>query len=165
MRTDIQVIGDKSECRSRYNRDLASQVNEEVNRRIRNGGSVITNKRFEKPLVRLASFSNVAINAKTEESFDQLMKVYACGGWKFGDGLSPIAWRRKINHISDLCVEGFYNLNSANDRTFGFSTKNIYEKLNTKIIEPEIFYKNSYITKGHLTEINEYYDKYVGGRK
>lgn len=116
--------------------------------------NILEKDKNKKPILNLKEIKNTAVNISTQEQYDELMRVYECGGWKWMDTpdrptLIKTAWEYRKEQT---CVRA--------ESQFRMHKKEWYINLRWNIITPQEFYdaQESPITQEMLDEINIWFD-------
>lgn len=116
-----------------------------------------------KPTIKLTSLENTVVYIPTQEDYNQLMKVYECGGWLWYDGKLPteINLWEEFRHEGTCVDAGIYGIDEDKKVEGKFGGKHIdfFERFNRKQIYPEDFYKIQGITSDMIDEICEWFDR------
>ena len=84
-----------------------------------------------KPTINLTPLEKTTINTKTREEYDELMRVYEIGNWKWDDkylATNLDCWEK---HKEETCLGAGVNYLTKNKNSFGFCTKNFYLMINS----------------------------------
>ena len=93
----------------------------------------------------LKELKNTVVNTKTQEEYDELMKIYEDGGWEWNYKIKPTAMSSWSLHKADTCVRV--------QNRFGHADKDWYEDEGCKIITLEEFKKEQGIMKYKVGDI------------
>lgn len=108
-----------------------------------------------KPILNLIPSEKTAVHIPTQENYNELMRIYECGGWRWHIGFN--FWEV---HKKETCVSAGISYNNPKGE-FEYWGKRFYLRENWKIISPQEFYEKQKITPKMLNEINKYFE----GRK
>jgi len=153
MKPNIQVIGDHFEGRrSRFNRDLAEQVNRETDYCIKKG--IIL------PNIELKPISLHAVHVGTQKEHDHVLEIYEAGGWTWlNSNKKPTAPGFMFNSSSVSCLCCGIDQYFGKEKTFGIGDIETYEMDGFTIIKPESFYQIQRISQGTRNKIWNYFDE------
>jgi len=118
-----------------------------------------------KPILNLTVMWKKAVNTPTQESYDQVMKVYECGGWTWDDSSkTTLPTKRRIrwnDEKEETCIDAGVNYPSSDEGKFEYADKVWFEKFGCKIITPQEFYdsQNPPITQEMIDEVNTWFDE------
>ncbi|HLD54730.1 MAG TPA: hypothetical protein VJB35_00575 [Candidatus Nanoarchaeia archaeon] len=103
-----------------------------------------------RPSLYLTSLDKTVVQTQSKKEYWDLMRVCECADWKWESENKPTTrsfWEmyRKRTCIS---VQG----------KVGFSSKEFYESINYKIIQPKEFYNIESITNSIIEEINKWFE-------
>ena len=113
-----------------------------------------------KPIVKLTPLEKTAVNTPTQEVYNELMRTYELGGWKWrGGGDLPTQYDGWNDYKKDTCVDAGYYDEKSNKEGFKFAKRKWYQSENWKIISPQDFYDIQNITPEMLQEINIWFDE------
>lgn len=115
-------------------------------------------------LIKLASIQNIkleplertVVNTKTQEEFNELLRVYERGGWRCGGGALSISCLEKFwnDYKEETCVSAGVDYRFEQKGRFGYGIKSFYLKKNWNVISIQEFYEMQKITSDKLNEIN-----------
>ena len=130
-----------------YNPNLAMPDLEKITKKQTNQLKRDENGR---PIIKLTPLEETAVNTPTQESYNTLMQVYECGGWKWVNGDLPTSgnlfWK---SNKEKTCVRG--------ENEFAYGTKDNYKE-SWEILPTQEFYNKQNITDDMIKEINEYFE-------
>ena len=119
----------------------------------------MTNKiNLEKPIINLSPLEKTAVKTPTQKEYNELMKVYEMGGWKWCTGYLPTELNRWESYKEKMCISGETKSFDKNEQ-FGYCSEEFYKSEKYTIISTSDFYKKQGITKKDLNKINKYFEK------
>ncbi|MDO8516987.1 MAG: hypothetical protein Q7S33_02575 [Nanoarchaeota archaeon] len=112
-----------------------------------------------KPIIQLTPLEETAVNTSTQEDYDTLMRVYECGGWKWGNGSKPTMGNNWNSYKANYCIDlGIHYRTKAKGEFCGGSME-WNSSNNWTIISPKDFYQIQKITPEMLNEISKFFEK------
>lgn len=118
----------------------------------------------EKPTIKLIPLENIVVYTSTQESYNQLMRIYECGGWEWYEGKLPTELNLWKNYRNETCVDaGIFGVNEDEKVEGKFGGKHIdfFKRFDKEIIHTGDFYarQDPPITQEMLDEINKWFDE------
>ena len=107
-----------------------------------------------RPIIKLTPLEKTAVHTPTQESYDTLMQVYECGGWKWSNGKLPTSEDYWEDEKEKTCVDAEF----LGGGGFRYSSKDYNLAINWNILQPQEFYNKQNITDAQIKEINEYFE-------
>jgi len=129
---------------------------------VRNISQVLERDENGKPILNLTSIEKTTVSTPTQRSYDELMRVYECGGWKWSSGFFPrelnlwTTYEGETGITAGICYPrnikgGFQHGDiSSGDLTENFEYITLQEFYNAQ---------NPPISKAGLDEINEWFEQ------
>ena len=111
-----------------------------------------------KPILELTPLGKTAVHTKTQEEYNELMKVYELGNWRKKNGNLPTMCDIWFLRKEKSCITAG-NIVSFKNIDYDSCSKNYYLHRGYKIISKQKFYKIQKITPEILKEINTYFGK------
>ncbi len=111
-----------------------------------------------KPKLNLTPIEKTVVSTPTQEDYWDLMRVYECGGWEWGDGTLPIRHNYWETYKEETCMEVGIDI-LRNKGKLGYAYREFYQREGGIIISTNEFYENQKITPEMLNEINIWFDK------
>ena len=116
-----------------------------------------------KPILHLIPMKKTAVNTKTQEEYWDLMRIYECGGWKWGSGCLPTLPKERNRWeicTEEFCAEAGFDYFNDDLEKFRYASKKFYKEMGYNIISPQEFYdkQESKITPEMIKEINDFFD-------
>lgn len=111
-----------------------------------------------KPIINLTPIKKTTINPKTQEEYDELMRVYELGNWIWNNRSLATklgCWKK---YKEETCIGAGIDYSTKNKKIFGFCDKDFYLMVNWNIISTEEFYNMQKITPEMIKEINIYFE-------
>ncbi len=114
---------------------------------------------MEKPVIKLNTLEKTAVNVPTQESYNELMRVFESGGWEGPDCELPSTFKIWGKHGEMTCIGAGVCMGDYKLGKFGYASKKSYLEEDWKIISNEDFYKKQPdITFEKRAEINAYFN-------
>ena len=114
-----------------------------------------------KPILELTPLEKTAVHTPTQEIYNELMRVYEIGNWKWFDEKLPTKFTYWNEYKRKTCIDAGVTHYSKLESQFGYSDKKFCLKNNFKVLSTQNFYEIQKITPKMIKEINEYFE----GRK
>ena len=109
-----------------------------------------------RPVIELTSIEGTGVNARTQEDYWTLMRVYECGDWMWVGGKLPIYRNNWEKNKEEFCVDA--GKATTKEGEFCYSSKDFYLGYGCDIISIQEFYDKQKVTSEIIDEINEYFD-------
>ena len=117
---------------------------------------------MKRPKIKLSALEKTVISTPTQESFNQLLRVFEVGGWKWRGGESPtkgINYSLWLMYNEDTCLAaGEDSVCHTKGGIFGFGHKRFYTEIGWKFIRDQEFYKKQGTTSEQLDKVNRYFN-------
>lgn len=119
---------------------------------------ILQKDKNKKLILELTPLEDKAIHTPTQEIYNELMRVYEVGRWKWRDSKDfPTKHNFWKEFKEETYVSAGFNLGGNCYFSYGYLALGL--NLNYKIISLEKFYKIQKITPDIIKEINEYFEK------
>ena len=117
-----------------------------------------------KPKLSLTPLEKTAVHTPTQESYWDLIRVYECGGWRWGGVVLPTQANNWRVYKEETCVEAgvdYFSGGKYDNGKFCFGSRGLHQEENWKIIPPQEFYdaQTPPITPEMINEINKWFDE------
>ena len=109
-----------------------------------------------KPILQLTPMEKIAVNPTTQESYDELMRTYELGGWRWKSGDLPTQYDGWNPYKENTCIDG----GVYSEGRFLFNDRDFHLKEGRrKVITTQEFYDVQNITPEMIREINIWFDE------
>ncbi len=122
---------------------------------------ILERNKHGKPKFDLIPIERTAVNISTQEDYWDLMRIYECGGWKWGSGEFPTRrnnWESAKKELrKEICIEAGVHYNDGrvyNEGQFGMADKRFYQEKNWNIISIQKFYEIQKISPEMMKEVD-----------
>jgi len=111
------------------------------------------------PVLKLTPMKKRAVSTPTQESYDELLRVYECGGWKWIDGDLPTGYNNWQIVQEKTCLDA--GVNYSDEKRFGYGDKEWFEANDCEVISTSDFYnaQDPPITKKMIDEVNLWFEQ------
>lgn len=110
-----------------------------------------------KPILELIPLERTAVHTPTKKTYNELMRIYEVGKWRFAGNTLPTTWDVWFLREEKTCITAGNVTPVFKKVDYSYCFKDYYLGKNYKIISPQEFYDKQKITPEIIKEINKYF--------